>query len=320
MNLYEEAVMEEFRLDPVERLEVTVLVDNYTDLFLLQGKGIMKRPVMPRGITPLAEHGLSLLIEVTTGQLQHRFLMDAALTSLALLNNLDAFCKGKPEIEGVVLSHGHLDHFGGLKGLVEKVPPGIKLILHPDAFFPRRLNIPGAGPQPEMPTLNEKILLETGVEIRKKTEPSTWFDDLVLVLGEVERITDFETGFLWAEIKTDNLWSVDPFNDDQGVAFLVKDKGLVVIGGCAHAGIINTVHYAQKITGINKVLAVLGGFHLTGPLFEPLIQPTIEEMKRIDPDYIIPFHCTGWKAMNAFAARMPERFYLTTVGTRYIFE
>jgi 7,8-dihydropterin-6-yl-methyl-4-(beta-D-ribofuranosyl)aminobenzene 5'-phosphate synthase len=308
------------KLLPADRVEVTVLVDNYTDLFLLQDLGIMKRPKMPRGLTPLAEHGLSLLVEVASAQNMHRFLMDAALTPAALLNNIDVFCKGQASIEGVVLSHGHLDHFGGLTGLLEKIPPGLKLILHPDAFWPRRLNIPGAGPQREMPTLNEKALVEAGVEIHKKSVASTWFDDLVLILGEVERVTDFETGFIWAEIKTDGLWSVDPFNDDQGIAFLVKDKGLVVIGGCAHAGIINTVHYARKVSGVDRVLAVLGGFHLTGPIFEPLIEPTIEEMKRIDPDYIIPFHCTGWKAMNQFAAQMSDRFYLNTVGTKYIFE
>lgn len=307
-------------LAPADRVEISVLVDNYTDLFLLQNQGILKRPKMPKGITPLAEHGLALLIEVTAGPAHHRFLMDAALTPLALLNNIDVFCNGQPGIEGIILSHGHLDHFGGLMGLVKTVPPGLKLILHPDAFWPRRLNIPGAGPQREMPTLNEKALVEAGVEIHKKSEASTWFEDLVLVLGEVERVTDFETGFLWAEIKTDGLWSVDPFNDDQGIALLVKDKGLVVIGGCAHAGIINTVHYARKVSGVDKVLAVMGGFHLTGPIFEPLIEPTIEEMERINPEHIIPFHCTGWKAMNRFAAKMPERFYLNTVGTKYIFE
>ena len=99
----------------------------------------------------------------------------------------------------------------------------------------------------------------------------------------------------------------------------VKGKGLVVISGCAHAGIINTVEYARKITGVDTVHAVIGGFHLTGPFFEPVIQPTIDAMKEIGPEYVIPLHCTGWKAMNRFAEEMPGQFILNTVGTTYTF-
>jgi 7,8-dihydropterin-6-yl-methyl-4-(beta-D-ribofuranosyl)aminobenzene 5'-phosphate synthase len=90
---------------------------------------------------------------------------------------------------------------------------------------------------------------------------------------------------------------VDPFRDDQAIIIKLKDKGLVVISGCAHAGIINTVNYSKKISQTDKIHAVLGGFHLTGPLFEQIISPTIEEMKKIVPDYLVPMHCTGWDGM-----------------------
>ena len=93
----------------------------------------------------------------------------------------------------------------------------------------------------------------------------------------------------WAEAKIDGHWAVDPFDDDQGVAVRVRDKGLVAIGGCSHAGIINTVKQAQKAARTDAVHAVLGGFRLTGPVFEP----TIEEMKKIGPEYVVPMHCTG---------------------------
>jgi 7,8-dihydropterin-6-yl-methyl-4-(beta-D-ribofuranosyl)aminobenzene 5'-phosphate synthase len=99
----------------------------------------------------------------------------------------------------------------------------------------------------------------------------------------------------------------------------VKDKGLVIIGGCSHAGIINTVKHAQKVTRTNKIHAVLGGFHLTGPMFEPIIEPTIEEMKKVDPTFVIPMHCTGWKAINQFAEKMPSQFLMNSVGTTYVF-
>jgi len=93
----------------------------------------------------------------------------------------------------------------------------------------------------------------------------------------------------------------------------------VVLSGCAHAGIINTVKHAQKVSHTEKVHAVLGGFHLTGALFEPIIDPTIAEMKSVGPDYVVPMHCTGWKAITRFAEEMPEQFQLNTVGTTYTF-
>jgi 7,8-dihydropterin-6-yl-methyl-4-(beta-D-ribofuranosyl)aminobenzene 5'-phosphate synthase len=156
--------------------------------------------------------------------------------------------------------------------------------------------------------------------LHKAKEASTLASGLVLVTGEVERVTDFERGFPWAEAKIDGHWAVDPFHDDQGVAVKVKDKGLVVIGGCSHAGIINTVKQAQGVTRSDAVHAVLGGFHLTGPVFEPIIEPTVEEMKKISPDYVIPMHCTGWRAINQFAKEMPGQFLLNSVGTTYIFQ
>ena len=100
----------------------------------------------------------------------------------------------------------------------------------------------------------------------------------------------------------------------------LEDKGLVVISSCAHAGTINTINYSRKITQTEEVHAILGGFHLTGPLFEQIILQTIEEMKKIKPDYLVPMHCTGWNAINQFKKEMPSSFIINTVGTTYTFE
>ena len=134
---------------------------------------------------------------------------------------------------------------------------------------------------------------EAGMEVRKNREDSTLASDRLLVLGEINRVTDFEKGMPGMEAQINGEWVKDPFPDDRGVVVKVKNKGLVVIGGCSHAGIINTVKHAQKVTGVSKVYAVLGGFHLTGPMMEPIIAPTIAEMKKFNPDYIVPTHCTG---------------------------
>ncbi len=224
------------------------------------------------------------------------------------------------KVEALILSHGHFDHFFALDKILNSIPKGIPLILHPEAFLNRRLNIAPLGIQVPLPPLPENSLKEAGIEIRKIKEDSVLASNRVLVLGEVERVIEFEKGFPWAEAEVNGSWVKDPFPDDRGVAVQVKNKGLVVIGGCSHAGIINTVKHAQKITGGTKVYAVLGGFHLTGAIFDPIIKPTIEEMKKISPQFVVPTHCTGWKAINEFAREMPEQFLLNSVGTTYIFE
>jgi 7,8-dihydropterin-6-yl-methyl-4-(beta-D-ribofuranosyl)aminobenzene 5'-phosphate synthase len=108
--------------------------------------------------------------------------------------------------------------------------------------------------------------------------------------------------------------------DDQAIAVNVKGKGLVVVSGCAHAGIINTVLYAEKITGIDKLYGVLGGFHLSGPIFEPIIEETINEFKEMEPKLMTPMHCTGWNAIKRFSEEFPSSFALNSVGTKVTFE
>src|SRR4029450_10113416 len=97
-----------------------------------------------------------------------------------------------------------------------------------------------------------------------------------------------------------------------------KDKGHVVLTGCGHAGVINTIRHAQELTGIQKVHAVIGGFHLTGALFEPIIPPTIAAFKAPNPALIVPAHCTGWKATHTLARELPDAFVPNSVGTRFM--
>jgi 7,8-dihydropterin-6-yl-methyl-4-(beta-D-ribofuranosyl)aminobenzene 5'-phosphate synthase len=121
------------------------------------------------------------------------------------------------------------------------------------------------------------------------------------------------------EANINDEWIPYPFYDDQGLAVNIQGCGLVVLGGCSHAGIINTVKYLKKISRIDKVHAVLGGFHLSGEN-EKIIDPTIKEMKAIAPAYVVPMHCTRWKAINRFTVEMPESFILNSVGTTYVFQ
>jgi 7,8-dihydropterin-6-yl-methyl-4-(beta-D-ribofuranosyl)aminobenzene 5'-phosphate synthase len=311
--------MTSINLRELERVEITILVDNYTDVLLLESTEVVKRaPVLPPNAY-LAEHGFSCLIKTVDVE-EHLFLMDVGISGTCLLHNVDLLNIDLGKVEALVLSHGHFDHFFALDKVLNRLPKGIPFVLHPEAFLNRRLNIEPLGATIPLPSLEENMLKAAGVEVRKVREDSTLGSGRFLILGEVKRVTEFEKGFPWAEAEIGGNWVKDPFPDDRGVAVQIKNKGLVVIGGCSHAGIINTVKHAQKIARTQKVHAVLGGFHLTGSLFDPIIQPTIEEMKKIAPEYIVPTHCTGWKAINEFARAMPDQFQLNTVGTTYVFQ
>jgi 7,8-dihydropterin-6-yl-methyl-4-(beta-D-ribofuranosyl)aminobenzene 5'-phosphate synthase len=100
----------------------------------------------------------------------------------------------------------------------------------------------------------------------------------------------------------------------------VRDRGLVVVSGCSHAGIVNVLHYAQKLTGIEQVYGVMGGFHLSGKFFEKIIGATVNDLVEINPHLIMPCHCTGWKAVHEIARRMPDAFVQPCVGSRLQFK
>ena len=320
--------MNKMILREADKIEIVVLVDNYSDFFLADSEVVKRLKVLPPN-GPLSEPGLSYLIKVYAGPEARTLLFDTGISGTCLLHNAKTFASSRAVLMGeigadfkdigaVILSHGHFDHFGGLLGFLGQAKKVMPLYLHKDAFVSRRHQV---GPEfrIDMPGMDETELTKAGAEIKKIEDATTIASDLVLLSGKVERQTNFEKGMPGMEARIDNEWIPDPFYDDQGLAVNIKGQGLVVLGGCSHAGIINTVKYLQKVSGIQKVHAVLGGFHLSG-LNENLIDPTISEMKAINTEYIIPMHCTGWKAINRFSQEMPGQFILNSVGTTYIFQ
>ena len=217
----------------------------------------------------------------------------------------------------VVLSHGHFDHFQGILQYLHKTKRKLPLILHPMAFSERRSRR-NAQQAMLLPTLQKHAFEASGAVFDEREEPSTLAEDLILVTGQVERETDFEKGSPGLEAKMGDEWIQDPFLDDQGIALNLKGKGLVVLSGCSHSGIINTVLHARRVTGVQHIHAVMGGFHLGGRS-EALIEPTVDAILSINPDVLVPMHCTGWKAVHRFAEMMPDAFVFNSVGTTYLF-
>ena len=267
---------------------------------------------------PKAEHGFSMLVRILSEGKSNCILFDTGSSPDGIIENPKRLGLKLNEIEGIVLSHGHYDHFGGLLSVVKAVgKANLPIIVHEDMFKTRGTTNQNA--IHVYPTFPAKEELSTAQLIKTK-QPQLFVNDMLLVTGEIPRETNFEKGYLQHKTLEGQSWRSDPWIlDDRAIALRVKGKGLVVVSGCAHAGIINTIRYIRKITAITDVYAVLGGFHLAGKENEDRIEQTVEELKQIKPKRIIPSHCTGWRGIFAIANALPDAFVSNSVGNLYIF-
>ena len=325
--------MEPIPLEPVDALTVTTLVDNVTDSLLVD-QGPAKRAPMgagPRVPAPLmwggdsddalrAEHGFSALVTVSKGGRVTRVLFDAGRTPDGLVENMRRLELSPGDIDLIVLSHGHWDHVTGMHGLIARLgSAAMPVLIHPEFWTRRRLAFPGRQPV-ELPTTSRSALEGAGFEIVEQRKPSFLLEGSLLVTGEVDRTSEFERGFPGHQAHRDGDWQPDPLIlDDQALVATVRGRGLVVLTGCGHSGIVNILRYVTRLTGGERVHAVIGGFHLSGPAFEPIIGPTCDALAGFSADYLVPTHCTGWRATHALAARFPEAFLQNSVGTRFEF-
>ena len=311
------------KIQAASKLKIISLMDNSVD-FLSNNdhkevQSFWHWVQMPAEL-PFAEHGFSVFIRVFDGKNSGIILFDTGVSPNGVIINAKRMGINLREVSCVVLSHGHYDHFGGLSSVVKNINKiDLPIIAHEDMVKPRG-NTTSKGKIREYPTFpkSDEIWPAKIIETKK---PSLITSDLACVTGEIPRTLSFEEGVNQNRIYKNNTWQPDPLVlDDRALVINVKDKGLVIISGCAHAGIINTVRYAQQITGIAKVYAILGGFHLSGKEFERRIEPTIEELKKINPALIVPSHCTGWRALFCLAQAFPNAFVHSSVGNLYQFE
>ena len=321
-------------LDPIDRIRITILIDNLTDPLLVDQEGVLRvnwpRAIngrLPRAgsqVSPdtgvpdalIAEPGFSALARVDKDGRERTILFDTGVSPNGMAENMRRLGIDPGEIEVIVLSHGHWDHVTGMEGLVRLLGrTRLPVMIHPEFWSRRRISFPGLDPA-QLPVTSRASLEGMGFAIVEERQPSFLLDGAVLITGEVDRTTPFEMGFRGHEALRDGTWQPDPLIlDDQALVVRVRDRGLVVLTGCGHAGIVNTVRYVRKLTGGGEVAAIVGGFHLSGPMFEPIIEPTVEAFDELAPALLAPAHCTGWKAVHRLAARFPDAFVMPTVGT-----
>ncbi|WP_372867427.1 MBL fold metallo-hydrolase, partial [Pseudomonas sp.] len=271
-------------VNEADKVEILTLQDNYIDLVSGDSTEILKRALPVKGSeiknSVLAEHGFSALVTIFTGARTHRILFDFGFSEHGAAFNVDALDVDLKEVETLVLSHGHIDHFGGMRQLVEKVGrKDIKLVVHPAAFrHPRYIKFTEEM-RINFPPFTREAVKDMGVSLLEKSGPHLLADGFILFLGEIPRTSDFERGMPNAFYEDQGEAKHDSIEDDTAIVANVKGQGLVILSGCSHSGIINTVRYAQEVTGVEKVFVVMGGFHLTGPDYASIINTTTDALK-----------------------------------------
>jgi 7,8-dihydropterin-6-yl-methyl-4-(beta-D-ribofuranosyl)aminobenzene 5'-phosphate synthase len=308
-------------------ITVTTLVENYVDM-LIPNTERVKRPGLafhfdPRNKPIQAENGISLLVDISFSGQNYRILFDAGLSDSVILHNMSVLKISPDSIDHAVISHGHPDHYGGLRAVLKARSVPLPVIIHPSAFLTRYVV---AGNGWVIPYYNQSLRREeleaAGGRLVLAADP-VQVGPAAFTTGEIPLKTAFEppgppsgTPSSLRCLKN-GKFEEDETADDLALIVALKDKGLVVVAGCAHAGIVNTIRRAQAVTGVEQVYAVFGGFHLGFPgIPEEKSDRTIEELKRLKLAIVSPMHCSGFKTLAAVAREMPEAFLLNTAGAQ----
>jgi 7,8-dihydropterin-6-yl-methyl-4-(beta-D-ribofuranosyl)aminobenzene 5'-phosphate synthase len=331
----------------VDRVSVRVVTDSYqfavvagktTDSVDVQHFGWGLSPDKPPSRTLISEFGLSMHAQSQRGSETRNLLMDFGFTGEALKNNLDLLGIDPAALDAVVLSHGHYDHFGGLVGFLHeyngKLKPKLPLYIGGEECFCARewIGPPASG---NFGVLDRRALEQSNLTVTYAERPSLVADHAFTTgqigLQSFERVLSPSTmkiGFgdgvgcyprkLPQEEQTKSIIP-DQFQHELATAFNVKGRGLVILTACSHRGVVNTIKQAQAASGIAKVHAVIGGFHLA-PYPDDYVQHTIMALKEIDADYVVPLHCSGELFYELAKAEMPTKLLRSYTGTRLLFE
>jgi 7,8-dihydropterin-6-yl-methyl-4-(beta-D-ribofuranosyl)aminobenzene 5'-phosphate synthase len=329
----------------VDRLIMTNVVDNIYDVFAKRGKigdVTVQRTAYPP--MPLSEHGLAYHLASVRGDERKEILLDFAWTGQTLTTNYQMLNVDPMKADALIISHGHRDHYGALPELARvlhgRMPAGLTLFAGGEDTFCHRWVLTPDGEKRDGGQLNRTELEAQGLKVVLAKEP-TVVAGHAMTSGQIPRLIEFEKppaaarleagipgsgceaslhfppGTPQVEAKPGELVT-DIFWGEHATAYHVKNRGLVIISSCGHAGIINSIRQIQKATGIDKVHAVVGGWHLA-PSPDEIVAKTVEAFKQIAPDYLIPMHCTGFNTMMAIQREMPAKLIMPSTGTQVVF-
>ncbi len=284
------------------------------------------------------EWGLSLALESRIGSDTRNLLLDFGYTQNALLNNMEIIGVDGARMQGLIMSHGHFDHFGGLIGYLEKfrgkLPNDLTLYVGGEDNFCNRKTASGTpGHFSDWGVLDRRDLEKHRVKVVTCEQPTVVMSH-AFTTGTIERksfervlpntqVEYFKTKGVGCDIPAANTKAggkavADEHLHEHGTCFNLKDRGLVVISSCGHAGIINTARQAMEVSGVKKIHAALGGFHLF-PATDDYLRTTVEAMQKLDPDVIIPMHCSGPGLLAILRSELSDKVLTSTTGTEYTF-
>ena len=332
------------RVPQVDKVAVRIVTDNIVIQFVpnetrdgltIERKSGNTKPDRPPRHMLNGEWGLAMHAQSFAGGDERNVLIDFGYTPEVLNNNLSILGIDPAVFDALVLSHGHYDHFGGMTGFFTQHKGALKkqmpfYVGGEDTFCIRR------NPGGQFGALDRKAILDADLTLMMASEPALVADHAFTTgrIGQVSfekpllpttEIVGIENGFgcfpekMPAE-KNTGAYIPDDFDHEIATIYNVKGRGLVVLTSCSHRGVINAVRAAQAASGVDKVLAVIGGFHIVPPLGDDYIERTIEDFRAIDPAYLVTAHCTGDRFYDLARAALGDKVIHSAVGTRFVFE